>query len=597
MEFHRKAGDISSQSSKAPRLLVAGVGAAGANILRRIVMDGGDPGVLVCFDTDLGTLNSCAAGKRIQLGPNLTKGLTAGGDPDLGREAALESEREIREAFRGIDLVFLCTGLGGGTASGAAPAIARMAREENCFVLVFVTLPFHFEGRRRQTQAREALAQIKPHAGALLTFENDRMGQLIVPTEGVQKAFAVADTTICHSVRAITTMLEKPGMIRVGLEQLLAVLNGQDARCLFGFGKAKGKDRSLIAVRAALENPLLHEGDLLASASTVLVHMSGNRSVTLAEVEQVMTEISSQLSPSIEVLFGVSASEEIGEELWVAIISSVSRANAATPVAAIPQPPPAVSLPVMPAPVAPLVSSPPPGPLTPAVAPAPATVMVSVAPSAVTPIAPSIRPLASPLISSAPFVESVVPGDSEDSPLVPPGPTKPRLKPPLPMPPAPAPIPSKVASVPPSLIGTEHLNAPSVNGGPSSEPLPVARPASPPPPAPTPGVQIDYTPRGPNGKGGPTTITLDPPQPSFLTRDGGAPTPHPSTSEALKGGDLSRNGQASGNGAGTPVLPADPSPTLLAMRHRGRFENSDPTLIDGQDMDLPTYIRKQRRPD
>jgi len=571
MEFHRKAGEISALTSKSPRILVVGVGAAGANILRRIVMDGGDPALLVCMDTDLGTLNSCAASKRIQLGGNLTKGLTAGGDPDLGREAAQESEPQIREAFRGVNLVFLCTGLGGGTASGASPIIARYAREENCFVLVFVTLPFHFEGRRRQTQAREALALIKPQAGALLTFENDRMGQLIVPTEGVQKAFAVADTTICHSIRAITTMLEKPGMIRVGLDQLLAVLNGQDARCLFGFGKATGKDRATIAVRAALENPLLHDGDLLGSASTVLVHMSGNRSVTLAEVEQVMSEISSRLDPAIEVLFGVSASEEIGEELWVAIISSVSRVNgvaAAQPIAA--------ALPTAAAqPIAP------PQPIAAALPIAAAQPMAVAQP----------KPIAPGQLISAPLAERVPQDADEESPLVAQGPVKPRLKAPLPMPASPAPVPAKPAPAPGHLISEEHLGAAPLATAAVNQPLPIARPV-PPPAAPTPGVQIDYVPRGANGTGGSTTITLDQPTPSFVNRDSGPKTPPP-----LPPGN-SPIREMLGMPAQRPAPPQESATSsLLAMRHRGRFENAEPTIIEGQDMDLPTYIRKQRRGD
>jgi cell division protein FtsZ len=563
MEFHRKAGEISALTTKHPKILVAGLGAAGANILRRIVMDGGNPDSLICIDTDLGTLNSCAAPRRVQIGRNLTRGLTAGGDPDLGREAAQESEQEIRQAFRGVDLVFLCTGLGGGTASGASPVIARLAREEGCFVLVFVTLPFHFEGRRRQAQAREALAQLKPFAGALLTFENDRMGQLIVPTEGVQKAFAVADATICHSIRAITAMLEKPGMIRLELAQLLEVLNGQDARCLFGFGKATGPDRATLAVKVALENPLLHEGDLVSSASTILVHISGNRSVTFAEAEQVMTEISSQVHPSTKLSYGVSASEEIGEELWVAIISSVSRTQAA----------PVVTQRVAePAPI-------PPAP------------------------APSPEPLAPFPVADPESVVPLAPLSAEEAPaLVPPGPLKPRLKPPLPLPPAPAPIPNKPPPVVRRLIDTEHLDVP-----PSPDPKPPATPA-PEPPAParpvqTPGVQIEYTPNGNGGHGTlGGTITLEPPAPSFLNRDGAQqpPTPLPGVPPASGGVENGRpqahgngNGNGHGNGNGTPPR----SSTPLSLRHRGRFENCEPTILGGQDLDIPTYLRMPPRPE
>jgi cell division protein FtsZ len=595
MEFHRKAGEISALASKSPKVLVAGLGAAGANILRRIVMDGGNPDGLVCIDTDLGTLNACAAPKRVQIGRNLTRGLTAGGDPDVGREAAQESEQEIRQTFRGVDLVFLCTGLGGGTASGAAPVITRLAREEGCFVLVFVTLPFHFEGRRRQAQAREALSQLKPYAGALLTFENDRMGQLIVPTEGVQKAFAVADATICHSIRAITTMLEKPGMIRVGLDQLLAVLNGQDARCLFGFGKAVGVDRAAIAVRSALENPLLTEGDLLSSASTILVHISGNRSVTLAEVEQVMTEITARLNPLTEVLFGVSASEEIGDELWVAIISSVNR-NQAAPAPA-PRPAEPTALPMVASPDSRSALSP----------SAPALAVV-----------PALTPI--PAVPPEPPLAQVGSEENEVPSLLPPGPLKPRLRAPLPAPPSPAPIPQKPQQVVQRLISPEHLDAAAgapgpVSGisqhpqpAPATEPLPAPRPLQ--TSTPTPGVQIDYAApgSGANGKGG-ATITLDPPPPSFLNRDShppASPLPAmPSTGHATAetpgwkapaAGPLAGH-HANGNGHGHGHINGNGNAAPVNPRHRGRFETCDPTLIGGQDMDIPTYLRKPHRPD
>jgi cell division protein FtsZ len=545
MEYQRKAGELSVSHASGHRILVVGIGGAGSNILRRIVLDGGDASLLLCLDTDLATLSGSIAGHKIQLGRNLTRGLTTGADPELGRDAALEAEPELRERFRGVDLVFLVGGLGGGAASGASPVVARLAREEGCFVLAFLTLPFHFEGRRRLDQAREALALVRPHTGALLTFENDRLGQLVVPAEGVQKVFAMADMTICHSIRAITTMLEKPGMIQVGKERLLAVLKGQDARCLFGFGKAAGPRRAEEAVRMALENPLVKDGELLRGASTVLVHISGNSRVTLAEVEQVMAAITGGLQDETEVYFGVSSSEDLGEEIWVALIGSVPQGLTA-PVsvsASVPFP-----VPESPSPAKPHPAPARPAPVHPAPVPGPA------------------RPVLTPL--PPPTVAPLVPPAAEIPPLVPSGPAKPKVSPPVPMPPAPVPPTAKPAVARPRLIGQEHLagpDAPEARGPAPATPFGSA----------VPGVKVDYAGRGAeDGKPSSPTITLVQPEPSF-NRPGASAAPYPSAPPIPGPGTAA---------AGAPAL---------ALRHRGRFEAVEPTVIDGEDLDVPTYVRKR----
>ena len=189
------------------------------------------------------------ATQKIQFGRQITRGLGAGGDPELGFSAAEEAVDEIRVALEGVPLVIVCTGLGGGTGSGAAPLIVKAAREQNSLVLVCATLPFSFEGRRRGQQAQEALRAIQEYADAVMCFENDRMGELILPEAGIHEAFAGADHIISQSVRAIIDLVNRHGLIHLGFDDLLSALRSHDSRCLFGYGEAAGPN----AGRDALE--------------------------------------------------------------------------------------------------------------------------------------------------------------------------------------------------------------------------------------------------------------------------------------------------------------------------------------------------------
>ncbi|MEM8955722.1 MAG: cell division protein FtsZ [Verrucomicrobiota bacterium] len=305
---------------------VLGVGGAGANALDRIALEGMEEADLVIMNTDERALSTSVCSKKIQLGADLTKGLGAGGDPDLGHEAALEAAEEIREQVKGQSVVFLCVGLGGGTGSGAAPVAARIARQEGAFVVVFATMPFSFEGRRRLEQANQSLDRLRADANALLVFENDRMGELILPKEGIQKAFAAADKVISQSVRAITQLVTRPGLIRIGLDDLLSALRNNDARCLFGVGAAKGSNRAQGALKKALKSPLLDEGNLLNRARNVMVHISGGESLTLFESETLMNDLLKHVRDDAQVFFGTSIDQSMGDELSVTIISSLQAA-------------------------------------------------------------------------------------------------------------------------------------------------------------------------------------------------------------------------------------------------------------------------------
>jgi cell division protein FtsZ len=303
---------------------VVGVGGAGSNVLDRIMLDGLDKADLIAINTDVQSLASSVAATKVQLGRTVTRGLGAGGDPELGYNAAYESADEIRHALADARMIFICTGLGGGTGSGAAPAVAQVAREAGSLVVVFATLPFAFEGKRRATQAQEALARLRENADAVICFENDRMGDMVAPKAGIHQAFAVADVMISQSVRSIVSLIQRPGLIRIGFDDLLSALRSPNGRCLFGFGESDSDNRAHDALTQALKNPLMDRGRMLADASHVLVQIAGGPAMTLSEVEILMQELGRHINDRTQILFGTSVDGRMGNRLSVTLISSLS---------------------------------------------------------------------------------------------------------------------------------------------------------------------------------------------------------------------------------------------------------------------------------
>ncbi|MGE5213435.1 MAG: cell division protein FtsZ [Nitrospirota bacterium] len=303
---------------------IVSVGGAGLNALDRIVLDGLERADVVAINTDVHSLTSSVATRKVQLGRSVSRGLGAGGDPDVGYQAALESADEIREALTDSRVIFICAGLGGGTGSGAAPYVAQAAREAGALVIAFVTLPFGFEGKRRNAQAREALARLSEFAHAVVCFENDRMGDLTVPQAGIHQAFAMADMTISQSVRSIVNLIQRPGLIRIGFDDLLSALRARNSRCLFAYGESDSDNRAHDALTQALKNPLMDRGRMLADATHVLVQVAGGPGMTLSEVEILMQELGRHVSEQTQILFGAVVDPGLGDRLSVTVISSLS---------------------------------------------------------------------------------------------------------------------------------------------------------------------------------------------------------------------------------------------------------------------------------
>ena len=315
---------------------VVGVGGAGTNVLDRIVLDGLDKADLIAINTDVQSLASSVAATKVQLGRTVTRGLGAGGDPEVGYNAAYESADEIRQALRDSRMIFVCTGLGGGTGSGAAPCVAQVARENGSLVLGFATLPFGFEGKRRLAQAHEALAKLREHCDAVICFENDRLGDMVAPKAGIHQAFAAADQMISQSVRSIVNLIQRPGLIRIGFDDLLAALKSPSGRCLFGYGESDSDNRAHDALAQALKNPLMDRGRMLADASHVLVQVSGGPGMTLTEVEILMQDLGKHIRDETQIIFGTTVDSRMGNRLSVTLISSLAGEDEAPPVPAKP---------------------------------------------------------------------------------------------------------------------------------------------------------------------------------------------------------------------------------------------------------------------
>jgi len=309
------------------KIKIIGIGGAGSNILDRLVLDGIGDVDIVAMNTDVQSLTSSVARDKVQLGRNTTRGLGAGGDPEIGLAAADEAVEEIRQILEGASILFLCVGLGGGTGSGSAALIAGLAKEHGALTVVFATLPFGFEGRRRARQAEDALAALQEAADVVVCFENDKMGEAVPPKAGIHQAFANADQTIGQSVKAICGLVRRSGLIHLGFDDLSTALRNNNTRCLFGFGEGEGDNRAHEALAIALRNPLMDRGRMLADASNVLVNVCGGQDMTLNEVQILMEELGRHIGDQTQILFGAAVDPKMTNRMSLTIISSVPAAE------------------------------------------------------------------------------------------------------------------------------------------------------------------------------------------------------------------------------------------------------------------------------
>jgi cell division protein FtsZ len=301
---------------------IVGLGGAGVAFLERLDRESGGIMDLVAIHTSAQALHRSCAVVKVQIGREATKGLGAGGDAGLGRAAGQESADEIRAACEGAELVILCAGLGGGTASGAAPLVAQQAKAAGAMVIGLVTLPFAGEGGKRKEQAEEALVRLGRHCVTVLCFENDRMSELGSTDATVREAFTAAEATLSRAVRSVLRMVGLPAIMPVGLDELWQMFRGAEARCQFGYGSGTGPDRVIEAVEQALQDPLLDDGTILSEPGDVLVHLTAGENLRLAEVQSVLLHLSRHFAPSSQVLLGVSEDPANAGALEVVIMAA-----------------------------------------------------------------------------------------------------------------------------------------------------------------------------------------------------------------------------------------------------------------------------------
>ena len=314
--------EVSSPVSPVVACKMIGVGGAGLALLARVAAERPALLELVAMHTDARALMSSPASRKLQLGREASKGLGSGGDPALGHAAARENADEIRAECEGAEVVIVCAGLGRGTGSGAAPVIAQEARKAGALVLGVVTLPFAGEGGKRRELAQAALGRLGRHCISVLCFENDRMGELADPDSPVAEAFDSAAATVSQAVQAVLRMLSLPSFIHVGLDELVQLFRGAEARCQFGHGSASGSERARLAVDEALRSVMLEGGKLLSDAGNVLVHITADASLRLEEMNSVLRLISRHVEDSSQILLGVATDPAAGDLLGVTVMAS-----------------------------------------------------------------------------------------------------------------------------------------------------------------------------------------------------------------------------------------------------------------------------------
>jgi cell division protein FtsZ len=299
---------------------VVGLGGAGSNAVDDLLRRGGVDFGCVVANTDSRALQSSVAETRCILGQSLTRGLGCGGDPELGRAAVEESLEGLLKELEGNGLLIVVVGLGGGTGSGGAPRLVEAAKGLGMRVVVLATLPFSFEGRRRMDQASESLGQLRAWADLVVCFENDRMSALADGEAGIGEAFAVVDGVLGQAVRALARVHERRGLMNTGLDEVGSVLSGSQARAAFGFGRAEGEERMTRALRQALESPLM-AGCVWEQVSGVWVSCGAGESVRWREVQLAMEDLQGWLPAWVRLFVGVSIDPALGEAVEVSLMA------------------------------------------------------------------------------------------------------------------------------------------------------------------------------------------------------------------------------------------------------------------------------------
>jgi cell division protein FtsZ len=299
---------------------VIGIGGGGGNAINRMIEAGIEGVEFIAVNTDLQALSTSKAGLKTQIGSQLTKGLGSGGSPDTGKQAAMEDTERLIEIIEGADMVFLTTGLGGGTGTGATPILANLASEMDILAIAIVTLPFEFEGRIRAKQAQEGLDELKSAVDTVISIPNERLLETVNLDTSIQDAFKMADDILRQAVQGISDLITKPGLINLDFADVKSIMKGM-GMAFMGTGIASGENRAVDAAQKAISSPLLVDTSI-EGAHGVLINITGGRDITLLEVSKSSQLIHSLAHPDANIIFGTVIDEGMKEMVKVTVIAT-----------------------------------------------------------------------------------------------------------------------------------------------------------------------------------------------------------------------------------------------------------------------------------
>ena len=303
-----------------PRILVLGVGGAGGNAINAMIESGMEGVEFVAVNTDAQDLKMSKAHAKIQIGMNLTKGLGAGAKHDIGQAAADESLNEITSYMQGANMVFITSGMGGGTGTGASHVIAKAARELNILTVGVTTLPFSYEGPKRMRRAIEGLEEFKRHLDTVIVVPNQNLFKIASETTTFEESFNLSNNVLKHGVQSVTDLMVRPGMINLDFADVETVMSSM-GKAMMGTGEADGENRAMAATEMALNNPLIDEYSL-QGARGLLINITGGSDLTLFEVDQSVNKIRAEVDPEAELIFGAIKDDNMNGKIRVSIVAT-----------------------------------------------------------------------------------------------------------------------------------------------------------------------------------------------------------------------------------------------------------------------------------
>lgn len=310
--------DIETENNDAI-IKVIGVGGGGNNAVNRMIREEVKGVEFISINTDKQALLSSMAENQIQIGEKLTRGLGAGAKPEVGKKAAEESREQIVGLLDGTDMVFVTAGMGGGTGTGAAPIVAKLAKEMGILTVGVVTKPFGFEGKIRMKNAEEGIKDLKANVDTLITIPNDRLLQIVQKNTSMVDAFSIADNVLKQGIQSISDLIAVPGLINLDFADVTSVMKEQGLAHM-GIGNATGENRAIEAAREAIQSPLLETS--IRGAKGVLLNITGGANLGLLEINEASTLVQESCDPEANIIFGASIREDLAEEIRITVIAT-----------------------------------------------------------------------------------------------------------------------------------------------------------------------------------------------------------------------------------------------------------------------------------